>query len=297
MKILIISFFFLNFIISNDKNGIPKLDLRDAGELNLKLELGDLFKNIEGNPQNYLIQEQIEVIKTNAKNYDARPVNLTDLVVLETNLGIIKLKLFPEIAPNHCLNFKKLSNSGYYDKTLFHRVIPGFMIQGGDILTRDAIPENDGIGNPGWTVDAEFNDISHKRGILSMARSKDPNSAGSQFFICLAEAPHLDKKYTVFGEVVGDDNLLDIISNIPSEHKHIISLSRNSIPVGANIDDWLSYKTKQKLLFFKIPESQTKDSYFNYIDQKIKNKDRPSIPVIIKKIRVVDEKFLNKDNN
>ena len=130
-----------------------------------------------------------------------------------------------------------------------------------------------------------------------MARSKDPNSAGSQFFICVEDAPHLDKEYTAFGEVVGDDNLLDLITNIPSEHKYIISLSRNSIPVGANADEWLSYKTNQKLLFFKIPEAQTKDSYFRYIDQKIKNKDRPSIPVIIKKIQVIDENTLKKDDD
>ena len=297
MKILIVLFFLFSLIVSENKKEVPKLDLRDAGELSIKIDLGDLFEDIEGNPINYLIPEQIEEIKENAKNHNVKSVNKTDLVILETNLGLIKLKLFPEIAPKHCLNFKRLANSGFYDKTLFHRVIPGFMVQGGDILSRDAIPENDGTGNPGWTIDAEFSDIKHKRGILSMARSKDPNSAGSQFFICVEDAFHLDNKYTVFGEVVGDDNLLNLITNVPSEYEHIISLSRNKKPENAISEEWLAYKIGQKTLFFKIPKTQTENSYLYYINQKIKNKSKPSIPIIIEKIRVVDENTLTNENN
>ena len=91
-----------------------------------------------------------------------------------------------------------MANSGFYDGTKFHRVIPNFMIQGGDILSRDGDSSNDGTGGPGWTVDAEFSDIKHVRGTLSMARSRDVNSAGSQFFICVSPQPHLDGQYTVF---------------------------------------------------------------------------------------------------
>ena len=108
--------------------------------------------------------------------------------VMETTEGIMKLKFLPDVAPKHCYNFKKLANSGFYDGTKFHRVISDFMIQGGDILSRDGRKDNDGTGNPGWTVDAEFNDTKHERGILSMARSpQGPNTAGSQFFICVSK--------------------------------------------------------------------------------------------------------------
>ena len=163
---------------------------------------GIIPKNMPMANQFILFPHEIEVIKQNAKNYIPESVTNDDIVVMETNRGTIKLKLFPNIAPKHCRNFKKLANSGYYDKTSFHRIIPGFMIQGGDINSRDNDPKNDGQGGPGWTVDAEFNDIPHKRGVLSMARSSDPNSAGSQFFICVADSPHLDGKYTAFGEVI-----------------------------------------------------------------------------------------------
>ena len=119
------------------------------------------------------------------KNFPLIKVDTNDVVFLETSVGKFTLKLFPEIAPIHCENFKKLANSGFYDGTTFHRIIAGFIIQGGDILSRDYNVENDGTGSPGWTIQSEFNNKSHKRGTLSMAKSADPNSAGSQFFICL----------------------------------------------------------------------------------------------------------------
>jgi peptidyl-prolyl cis-trans isomerase B (cyclophilin B) len=135
--------------------------------------------------------------------------------IIETKFGNIELKFFPEDAPNHVNNFIELAKKGFYDGTTFHRVIPGFMIQGGDPITKDANKPRalHGTGGPEHTVKAEFNKISHKRGTLSMARSMDPNSAGSQFFICVADTPHLDGQYTVFGEVVSNKDVLDKIVN------------------------------------------------------------------------------------
>lgn len=137
--------------------------------------------------------------------------------VIETKFGNIELKFFPEVAPNHVNNFIELAKKGFYDGTIFHRVIPGFMIQGGDPNSRNANKATHGTGGPGHTVKAEFNDKPHKRGILSMARAADPNSAGSQFFICVADAPFLDKQYTVFGEVVSGMDAVDKIVSQPRD--------------------------------------------------------------------------------
>ncbi len=140
------------------------------------------------------------------------PEKQATTAIIETSLGNITLRLKPEVAPKHVENFVTLSKSGFYDGTIFHRVIPGFMIQGGDPNTKD---KNNtaryGQGGPGHTVNAEFNDISHKRGILSMARSRNPNSAGSQFFIVVKDSPFLDKQYTVFGEVLEGMDVADKI--------------------------------------------------------------------------------------
>ncbi|MEC7231393.1 MAG: peptidylprolyl isomerase, partial [Planctomycetota bacterium] len=119
-------------------------------------------------------------------------------VRLETTAGDMLVELMPDVAPKHVENFVKLSSDGFYDGTRFHRVIPGFMIQGGCPKTK-ADEGGWGTGGPGWTVDAEFNQVHHERGILSMARSSDPNSAGSQFFVVHGEAGFLDGQYTVFG--------------------------------------------------------------------------------------------------
>ena len=122
--------------------------------------------------------------------------------VIETKLGNIELRFFPDVAPNHVKNFIDLAKKGFYDGTTFHRVIPGFMIQGGDPNTKNPDRSKHGMGGPGYTIKAEFNKTLHKRGTLSMARAQDPDSAGSQFFICVADAPSLNGKYSVFGEVV-----------------------------------------------------------------------------------------------
>jgi peptidyl-prolyl cis-trans isomerase B (cyclophilin B) len=138
------------------------------------------------------------------------------LAVLETNLGTIVIEFFPEDAPNHVDNFIGLTESGFYDGVLFHRIIPGFMIQGGDPNTIDGDPNTWGTGGPTTSVDAEFNTIKHNRGIVSMARSADPNSGGSQFFIVHADSNFLDEQYTVFGRIVTDESFetLDKIASV-----------------------------------------------------------------------------------
>jgi peptidyl-prolyl cis-trans isomerase B (cyclophilin B) len=137
--------------------------------------------------------------------------------VIETKFGTIELKFFPEVAPNHVNNFIELAKKGFYDGTTFHRVIPGFMIQGGDPNTKNPDKSKHGMGGPGHTVKAEFNDKPHKRGTLSMARSANPDSAGSQFFICVADAPFLNKQYTAFGEVVSGMDVADKIVSQPRD--------------------------------------------------------------------------------
>ncbi|NOZ25065.1 MAG: peptidylprolyl isomerase [Nitrospirae bacterium] len=137
--------------------------------------------------------------------------------VIETKFGNIELRFFPEVAPNHVNNFIELAKKGFYDGTIFHRVIPGFMIQGGDPNTKGEDRSRYGMGGPGYSLKAEFNSRPHKRGTLSMARAANPDSAGSQFFICVADAPFLDGKYTVFGEVVSGMDVADKIVGQPRD--------------------------------------------------------------------------------
>lgn len=153
-----------------------------------------------------------------------------ECAVLETSMGDIVVEFFPEKAPKHCRSFKRLAVSGYYDCTYFHRVLKGFVIQGGDILTRDENPDNDGTGGPGYTIPAEFNDTPHDLGILSMARSRDPNSAGSQFFICLSRerTKFLDGEYTVFGQVIEG---LDVVKSIGEIDVNKNRMGEPSVPV------------------------------------------------------------------
>ena len=132
-------------------------------------------------------------------------------VVIETKFGNIELKLFPDVAPGHVENYLKLAKSGFFDGTIFHRIIPGFMIQGGDPNSKGTDRSNHGTGGPGYSIKAEFNEKPHVRGALSMARSRDPDSAGSQFFIVVKKSSFLDHQYTVFGEVVNGMDVADII--------------------------------------------------------------------------------------
>jgi peptidyl-prolyl cis-trans isomerase B (cyclophilin B) len=154
-------------------------------------------------------------------------------LVIVTAQGTIKLQLFEKIAPNHVANIIDLANSDFYNSTYFHRVIPGFMIQGGDPNTKDDDFSNDGQGNNGSNrLIAEFSEVHHARGILSMARAADPNSASCQFFICVAEAASLDRKYTVFGQVTDGIEVVDAIVNLPDATNR--SRSRISNEGGTN---------------------------------------------------------------
>ncbi|ELV06609.1 peptidylprolyl isomerase [Brachyspira hampsonii] len=140
-----------------------------------------------------------------------KPKTSKEHLFIETNFGTIEIAFFPEKAPKHVEAIKKLANEGFYDGTLFHRVIPGFIIQGGDPLSKQPNRALHGTGGPNFVIPAEFNDVSHKRGICSMARGTSINSAGSQFFICVADSPFLDGQYTVWGEVVSGMDVADKI--------------------------------------------------------------------------------------
>jgi peptidyl-prolyl cis-trans isomerase B (cyclophilin B) len=137
--------------------------------------------------------------------------------IIETKFGNITLKFFPEVAPGHVKNFIDLAKKGFYDGTTFHRVIPGFMIQGGDSNSKNADKKSHGTGGPGYTIKAEFNDRPHKRGTLSMARAGHPDSAGSQFFVCVKDSSFLDRQYTAFGEVESGMEVVDKIVSQPRD--------------------------------------------------------------------------------
>jgi peptidyl-prolyl cis-trans isomerase B (cyclophilin B) len=137
---------------------------------------------------------------------------------LDTTAGTLVLGFFPDVAPGHVKNFLDLARQGFYDGTRFHRVIPGFMIQGGDPFSKDPARKAQwGTGDPGYKIKAEFSNRPHQRGTLSMARSRDPDSAGSQFFVCHEAAPHLDRGYTVFGELLAGYDVLDRIAAAPNQ--------------------------------------------------------------------------------
>src|SRR6187200_3014674 len=139
--------------------------------------------------------------------------------IIATKFGDIKVEFYPEQAPNTVENFRKLANRAFYDGLIFHRIVPNFVIQGGDPNTRDMNNRSRwGTGGPGWTIKAEFNQNKHSRGTLSMARSQDPNSAGSQFFIVLKDSNFLDGQYTVFGRVTdGMDSVVDKIASLKTD--------------------------------------------------------------------------------
>jgi peptidyl-prolyl cis-trans isomerase B (cyclophilin B) len=144
---------------------------------------------------------------------EAKPAaDASEVAVIKTTEGDMVIQFWTDAAPKTIANFKKLAKAGFYDGTCFHRVIKGFMIQGGDPLTKDPTAEDRwGSGDPGYKIDAEFNDHSHVRGVISMARSNDPNSAGSQFFICHGNPTFLDHNYTTFGKLIKGDDVLEKI--------------------------------------------------------------------------------------
>ena len=150
----------------------------------------------------------------------ADPAPKATRAIIKTKFGDIEIEFYPDVAPKHVENFVKLAKGGFYNGTIFHRVIPGFMIQGGDPNTKDTLKkETYGQGGPGHNVKAEFNDIPHKRGIVSMARAADPDSAGSQFFIVVEDSRFLDRKYTVFGQVKKGIGVADKIVNLPRDER------------------------------------------------------------------------------
>lgn len=139
----------------------------------------------------------------------------SSIAVINTDAGTMKLKFWPDVAPKTVENFVKLAGEGFYDGTAFHRIVKGFMIQGGDPLSKEDHPHV-GTGGPGYKIKAEFNNRPHVKGVISMARSQHPDSAGSQFFICLAEANFLDGQYTAFGELIEGEDVLDDIGSTPT---------------------------------------------------------------------------------
>jgi peptidyl-prolyl cis-trans isomerase B (cyclophilin B) len=136
--------------------------------------------------------------------------------VIKTSYGEMTIALWPDVAPKTVENFKKLASAGFYDGTAFHRIIKGFMIQGGCPNTKEGGKGAPGTGGPGYSVKAEFNAKSHVRGVISMARSSHPDSAGSQFFICHGDAKFLDRQYTAFGQLVAGDDVLERIAGVPT---------------------------------------------------------------------------------
>ena len=160
-----------------------------------------------------LLAAILAVASVNAE--ERKPMNsANEVAVIKTSEGEMIAEFWPDVAPNTVENFKKLARSGFYDGTAFHRIVKAFMIQGGDPLTKDPTKESRyGTGDPGYKIKAEFNDRSHERGVLSMARSSDPDSAGSQFFICLANVSRLDHQYTTFGKIIKVDDVLGKIGD------------------------------------------------------------------------------------
>ena len=150
-----------------------------------------------------------------------------EVAVIKTSEGEMVVEFWKDAAPNTIENFKKLARSGFFDGTTFHRIVKGFMIQGGDPNTKDPAKENSyGTGGPGYKIKAEFNDHSHERGVISMARETDPDSAGSQFFVCLGNVRRLDHQYTTFGKLIKGDDVLGKIGNTPVGQNSLGEMSK-----------------------------------------------------------------------
>jgi peptidyl-prolyl cis-trans isomerase B (cyclophilin B) len=174
----------------------------------LSFALGTLAAIAQEKPQDKPKEKETKPVSTATTN---------EVAVIDTTKGTMVIEFWPDVAPKTVENFKKLSRDKFYDGTAFHRIIKGFMVQGGDPLTKDKTKEAMwGTGDPGYKIKAEFNNRSHQRGVISMARSSDPDSAGCQFFICDGDASFLDQKYTAFGTLIRGDDVLGMISNTPT---------------------------------------------------------------------------------
>ena len=238
----------------------------------------------KGRVSEFVLSEvQISELKDKVKRYKPSDLLNNEIVIVKTSKGDIKIKLFNDKAPKHCLNFKKLCNSGFYDYTSFHNVVKDFLIQGGDILSRDGNRENDGTGSPGWTINAEINNISHKRGIVSMVRSpQDLNSAGSQFFICIKDSPFLDGEYTAFGQVIEGMEIVDLISGVPTDRSLMLKLASDQ--KQDNMIEILDRESRKKL-YFKIPAGLTESDYTRQIKKALRS-NNPYRRIEISKARV-----------
>jgi peptidyl-prolyl cis-trans isomerase B (cyclophilin B) len=174
-----------------------------------------------------------------ADSKDAKSASNNEVAVIKTSEGDMVIQFWPDVAPKTVQNFKTLALKGFYDGTCFHRVIKDFMIQGGDPLTKDPSQEASwGTGDPGYKIKAEFNDRHHDRGVISMARSSDPDSAGSQFFICHGNARFLDHQYTAFGKLIKGDDVLEKIATTPTHppdrpNKHMEIISIKIVPADS----------------------------------------------------------------
>jgi len=287
---MLLIFIITSFLLSDSLNYYNPLLNKKGLKINANIK-GNLFPSLPSE----ISPVEIDLIKSKAREFVPEPVEIDNVIEMETNFGLMKFEIYANIAPKHAYNFKKLANSGFYDETIFHRIIPGFMAQGGDILTRDSNKDNDGRGNPGWTVDQEFNNISHERGILSMARSQDVNSAGSQFFICFDNASHLNNKYTVFGKLVSGYKVLDKIEKLKSEANYILDKSVDKLPENSN-SEFLEFKYQNRKKYIKIPKNENKDKFKDDISKGLKNIHRTKKPVKIIKVRVNNENIEENSN-
>lgn len=178
----------------------------------------DRLRALAENPRMKLLSLLL-VCAVTVSTVDAQDDAAKQVAVIKTDMGEMVAEFWPDVAPKTVENFKKLANDKFYDGTAFHRVVKGFMIQGGDPLTKDESAESRwGTGDPGYKIDAEFNEKKHVKGVLSMARVSNPNSAGSQFFIMLGEAPSLDNKYTAFGKLIKGEDVLTKIGEVETRN-------------------------------------------------------------------------------
>ena len=297
MKNLIyIILFVLVTIVKSDENKPPELDLRNFnGNINSSLfnsSLEYLIPKVQDENSIRIFDFQIDEIKENSKNFEPTPVNPNDVIGIYTNFGLLQFQFYYEESPKNALNFKKLANSKFYDKTLFHYIVPKFIIQGGDILTRNDNKDDDGQGGPGWVIDAEYSDLKHSKGTLSMVRTpNNPNSAGSQFFISLSENESLDNEYTVFGYLIDGEHILSRISKIISENGQAKLLCKTKIPDNEEKDNWIEVwdPVSKTNLFSKVQEGYKKEDFKDMIQDRLNNIFRPGIPIIIDSIRVIHE--------
>ena len=277
----------------------PVLDLRDFRGVIDGVTINDIDGLLpdKGEGNIALSEDQINQIKEKAKNFIPNPLSENDFIVFKTNFGLMKFKLYSNESPINCLNFKKLANSTFYDKTLFHNVIPRFIVQGGDILSRNYDPDDDGFGGPGWTVVSEVNNLKHQKGTLSMVRSpSDVNSAGSQFFISLSDNKTLDNNYTIIGQLIEGEHVLSRIGKIPSENTQAKLACKVSIPDGEDPKNWVELidPISKNIIYSKIPNNQDRDIYIEEMNKMLYNLYKPGISIIIDSIRVINEKNINK---